>query len=91
MFYGCKSLTNLNLSNFNTQNVNNMECMFSYCKSLNNLNLSNFNTQNITNMAGMFWGCESLKKEAVLTKDTEILEQLNKDTLKNIIEIQKYN
>ena len=34
MFSGCKSLTNLNLSNFNTQNVTNMEWMFSWCKSL---------------------------------------------------------
>ena len=28
MFFDCKSLTNLNLSNFNTQNVTNMEWMF---------------------------------------------------------------
>ena len=34
MFYYCKSLTNLNLSNFNTQNVTNMSDMFSYCNSL---------------------------------------------------------
>ena len=28
MFRGCESLTNLNLSNFNTQNVTNMRSMF---------------------------------------------------------------
>ena len=50
MFSGCNSLTNLNLSNFNTQNVTNMSFMFSECDSLTNINLSNFNTQNITNM-----------------------------------------
>ena len=38
MFYYCNSLTNLNLSNFNTQNVTNMSFMFQYCNSLTNLN-----------------------------------------------------
>ena len=60
MFYHCKSLTNLNLSNFNTKNVTNMCCMFNGCKSLTNLNLSNFNTKNVTDMSSMFIGCESL-------------------------------
>ena len=34
MFYECRSLTNLNLSNFNTQNVTDMSGMFYGCKSL---------------------------------------------------------
>ena len=60
MFYECKSLTNLNLSNFNTLYIENMLGMFSGCESLTNLNLSNFNTQYVENMLGMFWGCKSL-------------------------------
>ena len=36
MFEGCKSLANLNLSNFNTQMINNMFKMFKGCKSLKN-------------------------------------------------------
>ena len=43
MFCDCYSLKNLNLSNFNTQNVTNMIGMFNYYYSLKNLNLSNFN------------------------------------------------
>ena len=31
MFSGCSSLKELNLSNFNTNNVTNMVCMFSGC------------------------------------------------------------
>ena len=31
MFYGCSSLKDLNLSNFNTNNVTNMGGMFSGC------------------------------------------------------------
>ena len=38
IFFKCKSLTNLNLSNFNIQNVTNMQIMFSACNSLKKLN-----------------------------------------------------
>ena len=34
MFCGCESLININLSNFNTQNVTNMSCIFYDCSSL---------------------------------------------------------
>ena len=34
MFYECESLKSLDLSNFNTENVNNMESIFKGCKSL---------------------------------------------------------
>ena len=60
MFYECKSLTNINLSNFNTQNVIEMSEMFSGCKSLTKINLSNFNTQNVTDMSYIFYNCNSL-------------------------------
>ena len=46
MFAKCSSLGELNLSNFNTNNVTNMGGMFNDCFSLKNLNLSNFNTSN---------------------------------------------
>ena len=39
MFLGCNSLTNLNLSNFNTQNVTNMNNMLSGCNSLKKENI----------------------------------------------------
>ncbi len=50
MFNGCSSLKELNLSNFNTNNVTNMASMFDGCSSLEELNLSNFNTNNVTDM-----------------------------------------
>ena len=37
MFYKCSSLHEINLSNFKTQKVTNMKCMFSDCSSLNYL------------------------------------------------------
>ena len=54
MFSGCSSLTSLNLSNFNTNNVKDMSCMFNECSSLISLNLSNINTNNIKDMSFMF-------------------------------------
>ena len=39
MFRDCNSLTNLNLSNFNTQNVTNMNGMFKNCNSLKKQNI----------------------------------------------------
>ena len=60
MFYGCTSLTSLDLSSFNTSNVTDMFAMFYYCSSLTSLDLSNFNTSNVTNMHYMFRRCSSL-------------------------------
>ena len=50
MFSECYSLKELNLSNFNTNNVTDMGYMFSKCSSLKELNLSNFKTNNVTYM-----------------------------------------
>ena len=60
MFYNCNYLTNIDLSNFNSQKVTNMSHMFYKCESLKNINFSNFNTQNVTDMSDMFYKCKSL-------------------------------
>ena len=56
MFYGCSSLTSLDLSNFNTSNVIDMNNMFYGCSSLTSLDLSNFDTSNVLFMNYMFRG-----------------------------------
>ena len=55
MFSGCSSLTNINLSNFNTNNVIDMRCVFDHCYSLSNIDLSNFNTKNGMYIQGMLF------------------------------------
>ena len=60
MFSGCKILNQINLSNFNTQNVKNMSNMFSNCQSIEQINLLNFNTKNVIDIDYMFSGCISL-------------------------------
>jgi surface protein len=68
MFSGCSSLTSLDVSNFNTDNVVDMADMFSYCSNLTSLDLSSFNTSKVEydadnyiwGIEGMFDGCSSL-------------------------------
>lgn len=60
MFYGCSNLTSLNLTNFNTKNVKNMNGMFGDCTHLTSLDITNFNTAKVTNMGNMFLGCSNL-------------------------------
>ena len=62
MFSRCSSLKEINLSNFKTENVTNMEEMFEYCSGLEKINLSNFNTNNVTTMSGIFRECKELKQ-----------------------------
>ena len=60
MFFGCASLTSLDVSHFDTSNVTYMGGMFETCQYLTNLDVSHFDTGNVTNMAGMFGYCASL-------------------------------
>ena len=54
LFSGCSSLINIDLSNFNNNNVTSMVRMFFGCTSLTNIDLSNFNTNNVTCMGVCF-------------------------------------
>ena len=60
MFWNCKNLSSLDLSNFNTTKVENMFGMFFYCENLSSLVISNFNTANVTDMSNMFYLCKNL-------------------------------
>ena len=76
MFKWCESLTNIDLTNFNTKNVRDMRDMFNGCKSLTNLNLSSFNTLKVRSMEYMFYGCKSSKNvEQIKTNDERIIDE----------------
>jgi len=62
MFYLCGELERLDLSNFDTSNVTNMENMFNKCRKLQEIKgIKNFNTKNVTNMTAMFNNCNELR------------------------------
>ena len=41
----CSKLKNIDLSSFDTKNVNNMSSMFIHCSNLTNMDLSSFDTK----------------------------------------------
>jgi len=59
MFYHT-TITNLDLTHFNTSNVTNMDSMFSQNQPLLSLNVSSFDTSKVTNMHQMFHYCSNL-------------------------------
>jgi len=71
MFSDCESLTNINLSNFNSKEVTSMRGMFYNCKSLKNIDFSNLNTQNVTDISYMFSFCISLTNINLSTFETQ--------------------
>ena len=54
MFEVCRSLTALDLSNFNTSQVRKMRGMFADCHSLTALDLSRFDTAKVWDMEDIF-------------------------------------
>ena len=61
LFYKCPNLININLSNFDSEEVTDMSFMFYLCKYLFEVNLSNLNTKKLTNIMGMFGFCHFIK------------------------------
>ena len=60
MFSGCTSITEINLSNFDTSQVTSMDNMFEGCTSLTSIDLTNFKTSSVKRMTFMFSSCSSL-------------------------------
>ena len=60
MFWDCNNIIEIDLSNFDSSQVTEMEGMFFLCKNLIFLNITNFNTSQVKNMYSLFKGCSSL-------------------------------
>ena len=50
MFRNCESLKSLDLSNFDTSQVTDMNNMFQNCYTLTSLNITNFDNSKVTNL-----------------------------------------
>ena len=62
MFYECSLMEELNLSNFDSSNVTDMEAMFNECHKLKEIKgINNFNTFKVTKMKAMFNECNELE------------------------------
>ena len=61
MFYGCRSLTSLDLSSLNTSSLKSMFGIFQDCFGLKSINLTNFITDKVEEMGQLFLNCSSLE------------------------------
>ena len=60
MFDNCKSITDINLNNYNTKNAIDMSYMLAGCSSLKSIQINSFDTSNVKDMSGLFYECTSL-------------------------------
>ena len=78
MFADCQKLKALDLSNFNTSDVEDFSDVFYQCYNLKSLNLNGWNTSNATTMRRMFLGCSSLQNVDLSMFDTSKVTDMNK-------------
>ena len=76
MFFNCPNLSSLDLTNFSTGNVTDMNAMFGYCQ-LSSLDLTSFNTANVTNMYMMFISCQNLSSLDLTSFNTAKVTEMN--------------
>ena len=62
MFEWCKSLEEVDLSNFKPRHLEHMQGMFYHCKSLKSLDLSNIDLSYVVSMNSSFMDCEQLSE-----------------------------
>ena len=78
MFGNCYELENLDLSNFDTSNTEDMSYIFSQCYKLREIKgINKFNTSNVVNMRAMFQCCYELKYLDLSNFDTSNTSDLS--------------
>ena len=76
LFYNYKG-KNLDVSNWDTSKVTNMNYMFGYCSSLTSLNLSNWDISKVTDMNSVFYSCKSLTSLDLSSFNTSNVTNMN--------------
>ena len=76
-FQGWESLQSLDLSMFNTTEVQSMSSAFMNCRSLRSLDLSSFDTGNVCDFSWMFGNCEALRDLNVSNFDTSKADDMH--------------
>ena len=78
LFYECNALTQLDLSNWDTSNIQYMIATFDGCNNLTEVNCSTWNTSKVYNMQLAFYNCNSLETIPVRDWDTKNVMYMNK-------------
>ena len=91
MFNGCKLLSNLNISSFDTKNVTNMDYIFFDCWLLNISDISFSNIRNVVNKNNIYINRWDINKPKSDNKNMEneifILIEVNKEDINKKINI----
>ena len=77
IFRGCSSLTDLDLSHFDTSNIQNISNIFRDCSKLKFVNLSNWDNPKIIRMNAMFGFCSSLTSIDLTNFNTAKVKDMN--------------
>ena len=95
LFKGCSNIIEINLRNFVTTSVTDMDSMFSGCSALTSINLSNFITSNVRYMNNMFYDCSSLTSIDLTKFDTSNVIWMNSMfsgcSLLDSLDLSKFN
>ena len=77
MFYGCGSLTSMDLSNWDVSKVISISHMFADCSKLVSVNLKGWDTSSLVSMDGTFNHCGALKTLDVSTFKTHNVKEFS--------------
>ncbi|MCR5201890.1 MAG: DUF285 domain-containing protein [Lachnospiraceae bacterium] len=93
-FQGCENLKTLDLSNWKTDKLNNIQSCFNSCSNLKEIKgLNNLNVLNVTNMSYMFYNCHNIETLDISNWQTNNLSDIQsifKDC-RNLKEIKGLN
>ena len=71
------NIESIDLSQFDSSKVTNMNSLFSGCTALKSINFSNINTSSVLDMSNMFYNCRSLQILNLSNFDTSYLLNMN--------------
>ena len=74
LFSSCSNLTNINIKDWDTSNIESMDGMFYGCKNLTSLDLSGWNTPKLKSIGYMFYNCTALTKLDIRNFDFSNIE-----------------
>lgn len=81
-FADCAYLTNVDIADWNTNQVTDCSAMFKGCRMIPYIDLSHWDTRNITDTSNMFYGCTNLKVLNLKGWNTQSVE-----TMTNMFEV----
>ena len=77
MFNRCYEIIEIDLSNFNTSKIIDIQRMFAECHSLQFINFNNFDTSSVTSMDSLFANCFSLTSLDLSNFDTSQVQKMS--------------